>query len=98
MSLYSLFTDETVTDHSVISTQNVVEKKQNKKEPFVAKDLSVDMVMFLKHLYQNGYFKDAKFSKFSTRFQLVWFNKQYALDYAKFAAMKFATDNPQIAE
>ncbi|AES66530.1 hypothetical protein MtrunA17_Chr2g0315221 [Medicago truncatula] len=98
MSLYSLFTDEPAPDHSVISTQNVVEKKQNKKEPFVAKELSVDMVMFLKHLYQNGYFKDAKFSKFSTRFQLVWFNKQYALGYAKFAAMKFATDNPQIAE
>ena len=92
-----MYANEPVPERAT-STQNVVEKNQNKREPFVAKELSIDMVMFLKHLYQNGYFKDDKFSKFSTKFQLDWFNKQYAFGYAKFAAMKFATDNPQIAE
>lgn len=94
-SLYSAFTNQPVPD-SVVSVEKVVEKK--KKEDFVAKELSIDMVLFLKYLYENGYFKDAKFDKAGGRFDIGWFENGYAYGYVKFAALKFATDNFEIAK
>ncbi|GAU48819.1 hypothetical protein TSUD_99910 [Trifolium subterraneum] len=94
-SLYSAFTNQPVTE-SV--TKMEAEKKQKQKEPFVIKELSIDTVMFLKYLYENGYFKDAKFARVNERFDLGWFENRYALGYAKFAAIKFANDNREIAK
>jgi 5'-3' exonuclease len=94
-SLYSAFTNQPVTD-SV--TKLEVEKKQRQRQPFVIKELSIDTVMFLKFLYENGYFKDAKFARVNERFDIGWFENHYALGYAKFAAIKFARDNRDIAK
>ncbi|XP_045800978.1 uncharacterized protein LOC123894908 [Trifolium pratense] len=94
-SLYSAFTNKPVTDGV---TKMEVEKKKKKIEPFVIKELSIDTVMFLKYLYENGYFKDAKFANVNERFDLGWFENRYALGYAKFAAIEFAKDNREIAK
>lgn len=96
-SLFSAFTNQPLPD-SVISTKKEVEKKQKPREPFVFKELSIDMVVFLKYLYENGYFKDAKFDSVHERFDLGWFESPYALGYAKFAAQKFASDNREMAK
>jgi len=105
-SLYSAFTNQPLPD-GVISEKKfvrkegkrkVVEKKEKMREPFVVKELSIEMVMFLKHLYDNGYFKDAKFDHVDARFNLGWFETPYALGYVKFAAKKFANDNLEIAK
>ncbi|WJX72465.1 hypothetical protein P8452_56347 [Trifolium repens] len=94
-SLYSAFTNQPVTD-SVTKVE--VEKKQRQRQPFVIKELSIDTVVFLKYLYENGYFKDAKFANVNERFDIGWFENHYALGYAKFAAIKFARDNRDIAK
>ncbi|KAL5081465.1 hypothetical protein RYX36_009886 [Vicia faba] len=91
-SLFSVFTNQPPPD-GVISA-----KKQKPREPFVVKELSIDMVLFLKYLYGNGYFKDAKFDNVHERFDLGWFENPYAFGYAKFAAQKFASDNLEIAK
>jgi len=105
-SLYYAFTNQPLPD-GVISVKKfvrkdgkgkVVEKKQKMREPFVVKELSIEMVMFLKHLYENGYFKDAKFDHVDARFDLGWFQTPYALGYVKFAAKKFANDNLEMAK
>lgn len=105
-SLYSAFTNQPLPD-GVISEKKVVrkdgkrkvvEKKQKMREPFVVKELSIEMAMFLYHLYQNGYFKDAKFDHVHARFNIGWFETPYALGYVKFAAKKFANDNVEIAK
>ncbi|CAK8534965.1 unnamed protein product [Lathyrus sativus] len=97
MSLFSAFTNQPLPD-GVINTKKEAEKKQKPREPFVVKELSIDMVVFLKYLYENGYFKDAKFVNVHERFDLGWFESPYALGYAKFAAQKFACDNRDIAK
>jgi hypothetical protein len=94
-SLYSAFTNQPVID-SVTKVE--VEKKQRQRQPFVIKELSIDTVVFLKYLYENGYFKDAKFANVNERFDIGWFENHYALGYAKFAAIKFARDNRDIAK
>lgn len=96
-SLYSAFTNQPLPD-GVISEKKVVEKKQKMRERFVVEELSVETVMFLYHLYQNGYFEDAKFGYVYGRFNIGWFETPYALGYVKFAAKKFANDNLEIAK
>ncbi|XP_058779521.1 uncharacterized protein LOC131653406 [Vicia villosa] len=97
-SLFSVFTNQPLPEGVVSVKKEVVEKKQKPREPFVVKELSIDMVVFLKFLYENGYFKDAKFANVHERFDLGWFENPYALGYAKFAAQKFASDNHEMAK
>lgn len=96
-SLYSAFTNKPLPD-GVISEKKVVKKKQKMRERFVVEELSIETVMFLYHLYQNGYFEDAKFGYVYGRFNIGWFETPYALGYVKFAAKKFANDNLEIAK
>ncbi|KAJ1441604.1 Zinc finger, RING/FYVE/PHD-type [Sesbania bispinosa] len=90
-SLYAVFTNQPA---SVVSTREEVKQK----EPMVVKELSADMMVFVKYLFENGYFKDANFAKGKERFDPAWFERFFARGYIKFAAQKFARDNQEIAK
>lgn len=91
ISLHSLFTNK-----PDVRTQK--EKKVKLREPMIMKDFSPEMEMFVRHLFDNGYFQDANFAKGKPSFDLCWFETYFARGYIKFAAQKFAIDNQQIAK
>ncbi|XP_061351361.1 uncharacterized protein LOC133296405 isoform X1 [Gastrolobium bilobum] len=91
-SLVSLFTNQPA------NARARTEKKVKVREPMVFKELSPDMELFVQHLYDNGYFKDANFAKGKQKFDPAWFESFFARGYIKFAAQKFARDNREIAK
>ncbi|CAL0326498.1 unnamed protein product [Lupinus luteus] len=96
-SLYAAFTNK--PDKEVVSVRNKRNVEEVKvREPMVVKELSPDMEVFVKYLYENGYFKDANFAKGKERFDLAWFDKFFARGYIKFAAQRFGRDNQEIAK
>ncbi|KAK7244146.1 hypothetical protein RIF29_38964 [Crotalaria pallida] len=95
-ALYAAFTNKPkrVAAVSVGDTKREVRVR----EVMVVKKLSPDMEMFVKHLFENGYFKDANFAKGKERFDLGWFDGFFARGYVKFAAQRFGRDNQEIAK
>ncbi|XP_009783767.1 uncharacterized protein [Nicotiana sylvestris] len=63
----------------------------------VYKELSPDMVMFVTHLYNEGYFKDSNFLP-RKRFDITCFESSYARDFVKYAAEQFGRDHQEIAK
>lgn len=63
----------------------------------VYKELSPDMVMFVTHLYNEGYFKDSNFLP-RKRFDITCFENSYARDFVKYAAEQFGRDHQEIAK
>ena len=88
-SLYAVFTNQP-------ATKTMKFKQVKLREPVVFKQLSPDMELFVNHLYKEGYFNGANFSKRS--FNLSLFDSFYSRDYIKFVAEKFGRDNQDIAK
>ncbi|KAE9585127.1 hypothetical protein Lal_00017917 [Lupinus albus] len=97
LSLYAAFTNK--PEREVVSVRNRRNVEEVKvKEPMVVKELSPDMEMFVKYLYENGYFKDANFAKGKERFDLAWFDSFFGRGYIKFAAQRFGRENQEISK
>ncbi|XAR68185.1 hypothetical protein NMG60_11003226 [Bertholletia excelsa] len=67
------------------------------EDPMVYKELSPDMVLFVRHLYKKGYFVKANFFP-RKEFDVSCFENSYGRDFIKFAAEKFGKDNQDIAK
>lgn len=89
-SLYAMFTG--VKHRKKVETQ-----RREPEEPRIFKELSLDMKMFVNHLYENGYFRDANFLR-GDRLDLSCFDDSYGRDFIKFAAKKFGEDHQEIAK
>ncbi|CAN4087348.1 unnamed protein product [Withania somnifera] len=63
----------------------------------VYKELSSGMVMFVTHLYNEGYFKDSNFLP-TKKFDVTCFENSYARDFVKHAAEQFGRDHQEIAK
>lgn len=100
-SLSSLFKPGKKTDGEMGKSGSLEKKKRDEeeeKEPVVLKDFSEDMMVFLRHLHKEGYFKDANFLPKGGKFIDGAFNDSYSRAYIKFAAEKFGKDNQEIAK
>ncbi|GAB4846596.1 hypothetical protein Ancab_025602 [Ancistrocladus abbreviatus] len=86
-SLYAVFTQKNLREGKLI----------REREELVVKEFSSDMIGFLRHLYDEGYFKDANFLP-RNRFDVSSFENGYARDFLKFAAERFGNDNQEIAK
>ncbi|GAB2278024.1 hypothetical protein Dimus_012723 [Dionaea muscipula] len=87
-SLYQVFTNKDCKE---------VKKTARESEELVMKELSPDMEKFLRHLYDEGYFRDVTFLR-DKRFDSSCFEYGYARHYLKFAAERFGKDNQEIAK
>ncbi|KAL2245499.1 uncharacterized protein LOC105165462 [Sesamum indicum] len=67
------------------------------EDPMVHKELSSDMQMFTQHLYMEGYLKDATFLP-KNKFDVTHFERSYARDFLKYAAVNFGRDHQEIAK
>ncbi|KAF7836625.1 Autophagy-related protein [Senna tora] len=72
-------------------------KEVKQKEPMVLKELSPYMTIVVHHLYKEGYFNFANFAK-GERFDLSWFDTEYARKYILFAVQKFGKDKQEISK
>ncbi|XP_058210903.1 uncharacterized protein LOC131323230 isoform X1 [Rhododendron vialii] len=67
------------------------------EDPRVYKELSREMVEFVTHLFEKGYFRDANFLP-RNKFDVTCFENSYGRDFVKYAAEKFGKDNREIAK
>ncbi|XP_054813781.1 uncharacterized protein LOC129314377 isoform X1 [Prosopis cineraria] len=72
-------------------------KEVKQREPTGSKKVSLDMELFLSYLYKEGYFRDANFVK-SKKFDLSWFDNDYARYYTLSAAQKLGKDKQEISK
>ncbi|KAH9620543.1 hypothetical protein KSS87_012649 [Heliosperma pusillum] len=63
----------------------------------VFKEISKDMQLLLRHLYDCGYFKDVNFLP-ENKFDLSCFYEEYAHAYVKSALQRFGIDNKEISK
>ncbi|KAL3325622.1 hypothetical protein AABB24_036716 [Solanum stoloniferum] len=89
--------------HELFMNEEVRSVKSRKSTPLsmedhtVFKELSPDMVMFVTHLYNEGYFKDSNFLP-RKKFDISCFENSYARDFVKYAAEQFGRDHQEIAK
>lgn len=90
--------------HELFMNQEVKSVKSRKsttplsmEDHTVYKELSPDMVMFVNHLYNEGYFKDSNFLP-RGKFDITCFENSYARDFVKYAAEQFGRDHQEIAK
>ncbi|XP_004248234.1 uncharacterized protein [Solanum lycopersicum] len=89
--------------HELFMNEEVRSVKSRKSTPLsmedhtVFKELSPDMVMFVTHLYNEGYFKDSNFLP-RKKFDITCFENSYARDFVKCAADQFGRDHQEIAK
>lgn len=62
----------------------------------VLKEISVDMQVLLRHLYDRGYFTGVNFL-LENRFDISYFDNKYARDFLKSAVERFGKDNQEIS-
>ena len=97
-SLSSLFSNGKNRDGKRRESGSLEKKEtEEEEEPVVFKDLSEDMLLFLNHLHRKGYFKDANFLPRSGSIYGA-FDDSYSRSFVKFAAVKFGSDNQEIAK
>ncbi|KAL8129811.1 hypothetical protein V2J09_018966 [Rumex salicifolius] len=72
-------------------------KELNETEDLIVKELSQEMEVFVRYLYDEGYFQEANFLP-KNRFDIKDFESAYAQDFLKFAAEKFGRDKQEIAK
>ncbi|KAK9269379.1 hypothetical protein L1049_001151 [Liquidambar formosana] len=82
--------------HALFTGKND-EESLKEEEPMVFKELSPDVMVFVRHLYKEGYFNDANFLR-GKAFDISCFHDSYGRDFIKFAAEKFGKDNQEIAK
>uniref|UniRef100_A0A5B6YIT7 Uncharacterized protein n=1 Tax=Davidia involucrata TaxID=16924 RepID=A0A5B6YIT7_DAVIN len=92
-SFYALFGNNAVSSEK----SGDREPLQEEEELMVFKELSPEMVLFVSHLYKEGYFNDANFFP-RNKFDVSCFENSYGRDFLKFAAEKFGKDNQEIAK
>ncbi|KFK35726.1 hypothetical protein AALP_AA4G028900 [Arabis alpina] len=76
------------------------EEEENKKEEEVVrvyKELTLEMVSFVKVLYKHGYLNNANFIS-GEKLDLGSLDEEYARTFVKFAAEKFGKDHQEIAK
>ncbi|KAM3204104.1 hypothetical protein P3L10_027513 [Capsicum annuum] len=89
--------------HELFMNEEGKSVKSRKSRPLsmedhtVYKELSPDLVMFVTHLYKEGYFKDSNFLP-RKRFDITCFENSYARDFVKCAAEQFGRDHQEIAK
>ncbi|CAK9134156.1 unnamed protein product [Ilex paraguariensis] len=91
--LYALFTH----NEDASRKKSGESEAMRMEDPKVYKELSPDMVLFVRHLYDEGYFKDANFLP-RNKFDVTCFENSYGRDFIKFAAEKFGKDHQEIAK
>lgn len=69
----------------------------NESEDLIVKELSPEMEVFVRFLYDEGYFQEANFLP-GGRFDIKSFESAYVQDFLKFAAEKFGRDKQEIAK
>lgn len=94
VSLAGLFRAKTDSVVPARAMDNTALKREN---PEVYTRLSPDMEVFLKYLYEKGYFKGSNFLP-KKGFDITCFENSYARDFVKHAAQQFGKDNQEIAK
>lgn len=89
--------------HELFLNEEVKSVKSRNSTPLsmedhtVYRELSPDMLMFVQHLYNEGYFKDSNILP-RKRFDITCFENRYARDFVKYAAQQFGRDHQEIAK
>ncbi|KDP27096.1 hypothetical protein JCGZ_20320 [Jatropha curcas] len=89
-SLYVMFKEGKRKDNAAI-------KRKEEEGPRVFKEFSSDMKIFLSHLYENGYLKEANFLR-RGELDFNCFNDSYGRGFIRFAVEKFGQDHQEIAK
>ncbi|XP_052179210.1 uncharacterized protein LOC127792651 isoform X2 [Diospyros lotus] len=92
-SLYALFSGKASSGSGNIENVEAL----TMEDPAVYKELSPDMMLFVTHLYKEGYFNNANFLP-TNKFDVSCFENSYARDFIKFAAEKFGQNNQEIGK
>ncbi|KAH0721471.1 hypothetical protein KY284_006501 [Solanum tuberosum] len=87
--LHELFMNEEVK-----SVKSVKSTPLSMEDHTVYKELSADMVMFVTHLYNEGYFKYSNFLS-GKKFDITCFENSYARNFITYAAKKFGRDHQE---
>lgn len=82
---------------SLIALGGEKENLPRKREEVVLKEISGDMQLLLRHLYDMGYFKDVNFLPGNT-FDVSCFDSVYARDFLKSAVERFGEDHQEISK
>ncbi|KAH7844646.1 hypothetical protein Vadar_030194 [Vaccinium darrowii] len=91
-SLYLLFKNNVGGGEENEGTKNL-----GMEDPKVYKQLSPEMVVFVTHLYEKGYFSFANFMP-RNRFDVTYFENSYGRNFIKFASENFGKGNQEIAK
>lgn len=91
-SLSELFAGEEKKD-----SENWRKVDPRMEDPGEYRELSPDMIMFVTHLYKQGYFRNTNLLP-RNKFAIGCFETGYARDFVKFTAQKFGNDNQKIAK
>jgi len=81
--LNKLFVDE--EDNGSVDLRKLTVLTTEDHTVYNYKELPPDMVMFVTHLYNEGYFKDSYFLP-RKKFDITCFENSYALDFVKYAS------------
>ncbi|KAF5938000.1 hypothetical protein HYC85_025506 [Camellia sinensis] len=90
-SLYALFANK-----GGDSEKSRVVESLRMEDQMVYKELSLELALFVKHLYKEGYFVNANFLP-NNKFDITCFENSYGRDFIRYAAEKFGKDNQEIA-
>lgn len=77
--------------------ESVKKGRSRKAETVVCKELSPNMIVFARHLFEKGYFKNANFLPRYT-FDATRFEDNYSRAFLTCAAQKFAKDHQEISK
>ncbi|KAL7249977.1 hypothetical protein ACSBR1_012044 [Camellia fascicularis] len=67
------------------------------EDPMVYKEFSLELALFVKHLYREGYFVNANFLP-NNKFDITCFENSYGRDFIRNATEKFGKDNQEIVK
>ncbi|CAL5390991.1 unnamed protein product [Camellia sinensis] len=91
-SLYALFANK-----GGDSEKSRVVESLRMEDQMVYKELSLELALFVKHLYKEGYFVNANFLP-NNKFDITCFENSYGRDFIRYAAEKFGKNNQEIVK
>ncbi|KAL7250001.1 hypothetical protein ACSBR1_012068 [Camellia fascicularis] len=91
-SLYALFANK-----GGDSEKSRVVESLRMEDQMVYKELSLELALFVKHLYKEGYFVNANFLP-NNMFDITCFEISYGHDFIRYAVEKFGKDNQEIVK
>ncbi|XP_028054179.1 uncharacterized protein LOC114258421 [Camellia sinensis] len=89
-SLYALFANK-----GGDSEKSRIVESLRMEDQMVYKELSLELALFVKHLYKEGYFVNANFLP-NNKFDITCFVNSYGRDFIRYAVEKFGKDNQEI--